>query len=163
MGTVKVNLNENATTMSTTTIIITIIITKAAEVPTKDMAITATITDVTTNAMAVMATSTCETTAMVGHRLHYLKRFIDDILSIWLVDLFLLEDPQQDPKRMAFQEDLKTFGRLRWIVNALSTKAVFIDLDITLVSDVGFSFTKYQKDLNLHLTRFLVFDMFLSI
>jgi hypothetical protein len=148
--------------MSTTTPII-IIITKATEVPAKVMTKAATITDVTTNDMAVMAAAMGNITAMVGHRPHYLKCFIDDILGIWLVDVFLLEYPQQDPEWMAFQEELNNFGGLHLIVNALSMKAVFIDLDLTLGSYGGFSFTKYQKDLNLYLTRFLAIDMFLFI
>jgi hypothetical protein len=64
---------------------------------------------------------------------------------------------------MAFQEELNKFGGLHLIVKALSTKAVFIDLDLALDSDGGFSFTKYQKDLNLHLKIFLAIDMFLFI
>jgi hypothetical protein len=86
-----------------------------------------------------------------GHRLAYFKRFIDDILGIWLIDETFSDDPTQDPAWTSFQAELNTFGRLRWTVGALLNSAILLDLDITLRPDGRFSFTTYQKELNLHL------------
>jgi hypothetical protein len=78
-----------------------------------------------------------------GHRLAYFERYIDDILGVWLVDVSFLVDPEQDPEWLALQDELNTFGHLRWTGSALSKKDVIIDLDITLGNENRFSFITY--------------------
>jgi hypothetical protein len=54
-----------------------------------------------------------------GHRLAYSKRFIDDIVGVWLVEVSSLVDPEQDPKWLAFQEELNISNRFRWTFSTL--------------------------------------------
>jgi hypothetical protein len=86
-----------------------------------------------------------------GHRLTYFKRFIDNMLGIWLIDDAYSNDPTQDPGWKSFQAELNTFGRLRLTVGALLNTAIFLDFNITLGADGTFSFKTYQKELHLHL------------
>jgi hypothetical protein len=49
-----------------------------------------------------------------GRRLAYFKRFIDDILGVWMIDDTYSDDPTQDPEWTSFQAELNTFRHLRW-------------------------------------------------
>jgi hypothetical protein len=79
-----------------------------------------------------------------AHRLPYFKRFIDDILVIWLVDN-TITNHEEDEDWLDFKRELNTFGRLRWTVSKLTNKSVFLDLDITLGPKGRISFQTYQK------------------
>jgi hypothetical protein len=85
-----------------------------------------------------------------GHRLAYFKRFIDDIIGVWLTDASVVNH-EEDQECLAFQEELNNFDHLKWTVTALKKKYVFLNLNIALGVDGKFSFKTFQKDLNLHL------------
>jgi hypothetical protein len=80
-----------------------------------------------------------------GERLLYFKRFIDDIIGIWIGG--------DSPAWTQFQSDL-SFGSLRWETSKLSSSAVFLDLEISLDPDSRRLTTRtywYQKSMNLFL------------
>jgi hypothetical protein len=54
-----------------------------------------------------------------AHRLPHFKRFIDDILGIWLVDN-TVTNHEADEDWLDFKRELNTFGRLRWTVSKLT-------------------------------------------
>jgi hypothetical protein len=85
-----------------------------------------------------------------AHRLPFFKRFIDDILGIWLPG-HSVTSHEEDEEWLDFKREINTFGRLRWTVSKLTSKSVFLDLVITLGFKGQFSFRTYQKELNLHL------------
>jgi hypothetical protein len=85
-----------------------------------------------------------------AQRLPFSKRFIDDILGIWLLD-HSVKNHEEDEEWLDFKRELNTFGRLRWKVSKLMSNSVFLDLEITLGLKGQFSFRTYQQGLNLHL------------
>ena len=79
-----------------------------------------------------------------NHLLFY-KRYIDDIIGIWLPS-----DDNDSTTWNLFKETLNSWGNLKWIIEEPSKKTVFLDLEIQL-QDSTISFKTYQKDMNLYL------------
>jgi hypothetical protein len=78
-----------------------------------------------------------------GDQLPYFKRFIDDIIGIWIGG--------DSPAWTQFQSDL-SFGSLRWETSKLSNSVVFLDLAISIDPDSRRLITRtYQKPMNLFL------------
>jgi hypothetical protein len=79
------------------------------------------------------------------HQLLYYKRYIDDIIGIWV--------PNNDNNSTSwydFKNDLNNWGSLQWKIEEPSRKKVFLDLEITLQDNTVTTRT-YQKDMNLYL------------
>ena len=78
-----------------------------------------------------------------GNQLPYFKRFIDDIIGIWIGG-----DSQAWTQ---FQCDL-SFGSLRWETSELTNSVAFLDLEISIDPDSRCLTTRtYQKPMNLFL------------
>jgi hypothetical protein len=77
--------------------------------------------------------------------LFYYKRYIDDILGIWLPNDY------NESTWMYFKSMLNSFGSLKWVVSNLSTTVNFLDLSITINSSNKIEISTYQKEMNLHL------------
>jgi hypothetical protein len=77
--------------------------------------------------------------------LFYYKRYIDDILGIWL--------PSQDNETTwsNFKSTLNNFGTLKWVVSNPSTAVNFLDLNISINKDNIIEISTFQKAMNLHL------------
>jgi hypothetical protein len=77
--------------------------------------------------------------------LRYYRRFIDDVLAIWI-------PPQEAPHKIwtEFKSDL-SFGLLRWETEDLSTSVNFLDLTIAFKPDHSLSTRTFQKEMNLYL------------
>ena len=79
--------------------------------------------------------------------LHYLKRYIDDQLGVWIHH----PDPDIDRERWeAFQAKQDSFCSLNWVFSPLSKQVNFLDLTIHLEAPALFT-TLYEKPSNLHL------------
>jgi hypothetical protein len=75
-----------------------------------------------------------------GRRLLYFKRFIDDIIGIWIGG--------NTPAWTQLQTDL-AFGKLRWETTKLTTSVIFLDLEITIDANSRCLTTRtYQKPMN---------------
>ncbi len=75
----------------------------------------------------------------------YCKRYIDDIFAIWI--------PSETGNNIIwnnFKERINNWGTLKWIIEELSHKTVFLDLNIELRHSKIYTST-YQKSLNLYL------------
>ena len=78
-----------------------------------------------------------------GQHLLYLKRFIDDMIGIWIGPATEWSD---------FNSTLDEFGSLTWDVSNLATNAIFLDLNIRIDPETRRIATKtYQKPMNLFL------------
>jgi len=80
-----------------------------------------------------------------NNNLLYYKRYIDDIIGIW-VDSPLSPNNSWD----SFKTELNGFGSLQWNVENLTTSTTFLDLTIKLI-DNKIQTSTFQKDLNLYL------------
>jgi len=79
------------------------------------------------------------------HQLLYYKRYIDDIVGIWL--------PNSENDSITwetFKKDLNNWGSLQWKIENPSKKTVFLDLEISIQGNTITTKT-YQKDMNLYL------------
>ena len=74
-------------------------------------------------------------------QLLFYKRYIDDVIAIWLGD---------STAWTSLCADFNNFGKLKWDVNKPSSSVDFLDLTLTLVDRVVESKT-FQKKLNLYL------------
>jgi hypothetical protein len=75
----------------------------------------------------------------------FIKRFIDDIIGIWI------ETENQNAWK-EFNLDLNNFGSLKWTCeDRLVNHLIFLDIKITLDMNQRFSFWTFQKDMNLYL------------
>jgi uncharacterized protein (UPF0335 family) len=75
------------------------------------------------------------------------KRYIDDVIGIWVPD-----PANNDLERWnAFQQDMNTYGKIRWEFTERSREAIFLDLKITIQSNQRISTIIYEKPLNLYL------------
>jgi hypothetical protein len=74
----------------------------------------------------------------------YYRRFIDDIIGIWIPP-----DPT-DSQWTAFNADL-SFGLLRWETEALAHAVNFLDLTISVNHDYKLTTRTFQKAMNLYL------------
>jgi hypothetical protein len=77
--------------------------------------------------------------------LFYYKRYIDDILGIWL------PDSDNESSWLDFKSSLNSFGSLKWVVTELSTSVNFLDLNISINSHNKIEIHTFQKEMNLHL------------
>jgi hypothetical protein len=73
----------------------------------------------------------------------YLKRFIDDMLGIWV--------GTEEKEWVRFKKSLNGFGKLTWITSNRSTEVVFLDLRIRISPRGYIETTTYKKPMNLHL------------
>jgi hypothetical protein len=80
-----------------------------------------------------------------GPSLRYYRRFIDNILAIWIPPL---DNP--DISWAAFKADL-SFGLLRWTTEDPSPSLNFLDLTISLNPDHSLTTRTFQKAMNLYL------------
>jgi hypothetical protein len=78
-------------------------------------------------------------------QLLYYRRYIDDIIGIWLPD-----NNNDSSTWQGFKEDLNNWGTLKWKIENPSRKTVFLDLEINLQGNTIATRT-YQKDMNLYL------------
>ena len=80
-----------------------------------------------------------------SNNLLYFKRYINDIVSIWL--------PPPTQKRAtweSFKQDLNNWGTLSWVIENHSSETTFLDLNIKII-DSKIVTTTFQKPLNLYL------------
>jgi hypothetical protein len=75
-------------------------------------------------------------------RLNLYKRYIDDVIGVWL--------GPADNTWTDFQSWMNNFGQLRWTFSDLSDRVDFLDLTIT-IRDHQFHTTLFEKALNLYL------------
>jgi hypothetical protein len=73
----------------------------------------------------------------------YLKRFIDDMLGIWV--------GTEENEWVRFKNSFNGFGKLNWITSKRSTEVIFLDLRIMINLQGYIETTTYQKPMNLHL------------
>jgi len=80
-----------------------------------------------------------------SHCFLYYKRYIDDILGIWV-------PPQVNPTEtwMQFKNALNNWGKLEWVIEEPSKQTTFLDLNIKLQGSSIITST-YQKSMNLYL------------
>lgn len=76
--------------------------------------------------------------------LHFIRRFIDDMLCIWI------PDPTRPRAFEEFKRDL-SYGLLKWDTEPLSNSVNFLDLTITINSQNRIETKTYQKAMNLYL------------
>jgi hypothetical protein len=74
----------------------------------------------------------------------YYRRYIDDILGIWIPP----PPCNNDNSFESFKMKLNSWGSLKWVVQEPSTKAQFLDLDIALENST-IKVETYQKQMNL--------------
>jgi hypothetical protein len=80
--------------------------------------------------------------------LYFLKRYIDDIIYIWIP----LQDPTEDTHRWnEFKKDMNCFGKLRWEFNLRAKQQNFLDMTITLMTNGKFTTSLYEKPENKYL------------
>ena len=77
-----------------------------------------------------------------GHAMPFFKRFIDDILGVWIGTSTEWEQ---------FKDKLNNFGKLEWEVSDLKTNAIFLDLNISISSKQQIVTKTYEKPMNLFL------------
>jgi hypothetical protein len=76
-----------------------------------------------------------------------LKRYIDDIIGIWVPD----PNKNDDERWAAYQAYMDTHKKIRWEFTERSNQAIFLDLLITIGNDRKISTIIYEKPLNLYL------------
>jgi hypothetical protein len=77
--------------------------------------------------------------------LFYYRRYIDDILGIWL------PSNNNESTWMNFKSMLNSFGSLKWVISNPNTTVNFLDLNITINSTNKIEINTFQKEMNLHL------------
>ena len=80
-----------------------------------------------------------------GISLQFFKRFIDDIIGVWL------PDPNNPTAWTDFFRDINDCGQLKWTCDGLTNELIFMDLRVKLLPNGQLEFTTCQKDMNLHL------------
>jgi hypothetical protein len=73
----------------------------------------------------------------------YLKRFIDDMLVIWV--------GTEEKEWVRFKKALNGFGKFTWRTSNRSTEVIFLDLRIRISPQGYIETTTYKKPMNLHL------------
>jgi hypothetical protein len=79
------------------------------------------------------------------HELFYYKRYIDDIIGIWLPPT-----TNARPSWDNFKHTLNSWGDLQWKIEEPSSNTTFLDLEIQLKNN-RVNFKTYQKEMNLYL------------
>lgn len=80
-----------------------------------------------------------------GGHLLYFKRFVDDIIGIWLPSTY-------HPNAWeSFLQDINNYGKLKWTTTGFTNELIFMDLRIQVLANNKLHFTTYQKELNLYL------------
>lgn len=80
-----------------------------------------------------------------GAELLYFKRFIDDIIGIWVI-----KENHPEPWN-AFFRDINNYGKLKWTTDGFQNEIVFMDLHIKVMPNGRIHTTTFQKELNLYL------------
>ena len=81
------------------------------------------------------------------HRLFFYKRFIDDVLGIWLCH----PDPQENDRLFQlFQADMNNWQGLEWEFTSLSTSCNFMDMTLK-VQGSRIVTSVFEKEMNLYL------------
>jgi hypothetical protein len=80
-----------------------------------------------------------------NNNLLYYKRYINDIISVWIDSPLSLNDSWD-----SFKTQLNGFGSLQWNVEDLTTSTTFLDLTIQII-DHKIHTSTFQNDLNLYL------------
>jgi len=75
----------------------------------------------------------------------YYKRFIDDVIGVWM------DDPAHPEAWDDFFRDLNNYGKLRWTTTGFTDHLTFMDLDINILPDGSIHTSTHQKELNLYL------------
>ena len=84
---------------------------------------------------------------LTNGKLLYFKRFIDDIIGLWIMDPI---EQHNEYLWRRFQERFNLETGLTWVFSDLSKEVVFLDMIISVNKGV-ISTTLYEKELNLHL------------
>jgi len=79
------------------------------------------------------------------HELLYYKRYIDDIIGIWLPPITNATTSWDN-----FKHTLNSWGDLQWKIEEPSSNTTFLDLEIQLTNN-RVIFKTYQKEMNLYL------------
>jgi hypothetical protein len=74
----------------------------------------------------------------------FLRRFIDDILGIWI-------DDGDNTKWENFQKDLNDYGKLKWKIEERCKETNFLDMTIIITNNGKIKTKPYQKEMNLYL------------
>ena len=83
-----------------------------------------------------------------NNRISYYKRYIDDVLAVWLTDT----DAEQDEiEWQSFQDCMNDWGDLKWTFSERSKKAVFLDLELSMDNEGAVTTQLYEKAMNLYL------------
>jgi hypothetical protein len=79
--------------------------------------------------------------------LYFYRRYIDDIIGIWVPI-----DPTSDDNRWKqYQQELNSFGKLKWEVSERTQKINYLDLTIRINNDNTITTDLYEKPHNLYL------------
>ena len=81
------------------------------------------------------------------HKLQLYRRFIDNVLCIWLVGPNPVEDCQQ---WTSFVELMQDYYGLEWILEERSKKVLYMDMTILIHKDRIIT-SLYEKTMNLYL------------
>ena len=75
----------------------------------------------------------------------YYKRYIDDIIGIWVPSY-----KNDNTTWNSFKSKLNSWGTLKWVIEEPSKSTHFLDLNIS-IADSSFNISTFQKPLNLYL------------
>jgi hypothetical protein len=78
--------------------------------------------------------------------LYFYKRYIDDVIAIWIPQLLHDENRWQ-----LFQQDMNSFGKLRWEFTKRTTQINFLDLNLLINTNGKIKTKIYEKNENLYL------------
>ena len=85
--------------------------------------------------------------ARFGARIQLYRRFIDDVLGIWLVD----PDPAEDSRQWtSFVDLMQDYYGLEWIFEERSKKVNYMDMTIS-IHEGRIVTSLYEKAMNLYL------------
>ena len=80
------------------------------------------------------------------HFLLFYKRLIDDGFGVWN----WTGTPACCDQWSEFKQEMKTFGKLQWVLTTLSTHVAIVDLTLTICNG-RIETTLFEKELNLYL------------
>ena len=85
--------------------------------------------------------------ARFGQKLQLYRRFIDDVLGIWLFNSYPVKDRRQ---WTSFVELMQDYYGLEWIFEERSKKVNYMDMTISIREDWIIT-SLYEKSMNLYL------------